>query len=114
LKCCQIESCHNKCCNKNVATTNFATTNVATTNVATTNVATKTFQQHYNIRVNIRTDVVRINVVRINVISTIRKEFLSRINEVYYWRYFCTTHEHYNYLQLMKLIKNGNTYAKDN
>ncbi len=33
------------------------------------------------------------------------KEFLSRINQVDYWRSFCTTHEHYNYLQLIKLIK---------
>jgi len=35
----------------------------------------------------------------------IRKEFLSRINQIYYWRLFCTTQEHYNYLQLIKLDK---------
>ncbi len=35
----------------------------------------------------------------------IRKEFMSRINQIYYWRLFCTTHEHYNHLQLIKLIK---------
>ncbi len=29
---------------------------------------------------------------------------MSKINRVYYWRSFCTTHEHYNYLQLIKLI----------
>jgi hypothetical protein len=36
--------------------------------------------------------------------DTIRREFLSRINWIYYWRLICTTHEHYNYLQLIKLI----------
>ncbi len=30
----------------------------------------------------------------------VRKVFLSIINRVYSWRLFCTTHEHYNYLQL--------------
>ncbi len=40
----------------------------------------------------------------LSVCPYIRKG-LSRINWIYYWRSFCTTHEHYNYLQLMYLIK---------
>jgi len=34
-------------------------------------------------------------------IILVGKEFLSRINQIYYWRLFCKTHEHYNYLQLI-------------
>ncbi len=29
-----------------------------------------------------------------------RKDLLSQINQIYYWRLFCTTHEHYNCIQL--------------
>jgi hypothetical protein len=41
---------------------------------------------------------------------TIRKEWLCRINRIYYWRSFSTTHEHYNKIKFnqMKL------YMKDN
>jgi hypothetical protein len=35
-----------------------------------------------------------------NSITYIRKELLSRINRIYYWRSFCTTHEHYHSVQL--------------
>ncbi len=41
------------------------------------------------------------NNCNVHVLS--RKEWLPRINQ--YWRSFCTTHEHYNYLQLIKQIK---------
>jgi hypothetical protein len=34
-----------------------------------------------------------------------RKELLSRINWIYYWRSFCRTRECYNYLQLIKFNK---------
>jgi hypothetical protein len=34
-------------------------------------------------------------------IMLIRKEFLSKIIQVYYWRLFCATLEHYSYLQLV-------------
>ncbi len=37
---------------------------------------------------------------------------MSRINQVYYWRSFCTTHEHYNYSQLIKLIKMESIYDR--
>ncbi len=37
--------------------------------------------------------------------ANITKEFLSIIDWIYYWRLFCTSHEHYNYLQLTQLIK---------
>ena len=47
-------------------------------------------------------------------VHSIRIEFLSRINQIYYWELFCTTHEHYNYIQLKWLIKIGNVYTKDN
>jgi hypothetical protein len=30
-----------------------------------------------------------------------RKELLSRINQIYYWRLLCETHEPYKYLQLI-------------
>jgi hypothetical protein len=36
--------------------------------------------------------------------SCIRKEFFSRINWMYYWRLFCTTHEHHNHLQLKQSL----------
>jgi hypothetical protein len=38
-------------------------------------------------------------------LRNIRKELLSRINRIYYLRSFYTTHEHYNYLQLIKTEK---------
>jgi hypothetical protein len=44
--------------------------------------------------------------------TCIRKEFLSRINQIYYWGLFCTTHEHYNYLQLIKFIKVETIYIR--
>ncbi len=34
------------------------------------------------------------------------------INRIYYWRSFGTTHEHYNYLQLIKLIKMESIYNR--
>ncbi len=36
-----------------------------------------------------------------DIILTIRKELLSRINQIYYWRLFCTKYERYNYFQLI-------------
>jgi hypothetical protein len=52
--------------------------------------------------------------------SRMRKEFLSRINWIYYWRAFCTTHEHCNYLQLIKMeaytqmiIKRGTNVCRE-
>ncbi len=42
----------------------------------------------------------------------IRKEFLSRIVQIHYWRLFSTTYEHYNYLQLTKVIKMENSIQK--
>ncbi len=42
------------------------------------------------------------NTTRMPVIKPyVRKELLSRINWIYYWRLICFTHEHYNYSQLM-------------
>ncbi len=38
-------------------------------------------------------------------ITAIRKELLSRINQIHYWKSFCKTHENCNYLQLIKLIE---------
>jgi hypothetical protein len=31
----------------------------------------------------------------------IRKEFLSKIHWIYYWRLFCSKHKHYNYFKLI-------------
>ncbi len=47
-----------------------------------------------------------------SICNWIRYEFLSRINWIYYWRLFWSTHEHYNYLQLTKLIKMENYIQK--
>jgi hypothetical protein len=41
-----------------------------------------------------------------------RKELLSRINQIYYLSLFYTTHEHYNYLQLIYIIKTKNYLQK--
>jgi hypothetical protein len=30
---------------------------------------------------------------------------LSRINQIHYWRSFCKRHEHYNYLQIIQIMK---------
>ncbi len=48
------------------------------------------------------------NRVKINAYETklnVQKELLSRLNQVYYWGSFCSTHELYYYLQLIILIK---------
>jgi hypothetical protein len=44
--------------------------------------------------------------------TVVRKDLLSRINQIYYWGSFFTTHEHYNYLQLINLIKAENYFQK--
>jgi hypothetical protein len=44
--------------------------------------------------------------------STIREEFLSRINQIFYLGLFCTTHEHYNYLQLKQSLMKWNYLQK--
>ncbi len=46
------------------------------------------------------------------VYTGIRKEFLSRINQIYYWWLFHTTYEHYNDLQLTKLNQMENCIQK--
>jgi hypothetical protein len=38
----------------------------------------------------------------LRLVKSIRKELLSRINQIYHKRSFCTTHEHYNYQNLIK------------
>ncbi len=43
----------------------------------------------------------------------IRKDFLYRINRIYYWRLFCTMHEHYNYLQLKQSLIKWKLLTKD-
>ncbi len=43
--------------------------------------------------------------------GSVRKD-LFRINQAYYWRSFCTTCEHYNYLQLIWLIKMESIYNR--
>ncbi len=40
-------------------------------------------------------------IMLLNYYYCISKEFLFRINQIYYWWLFCTTHKHYNYLQLL-------------
>jgi len=47
----------------------------------------------------------------------VKKAVLSRINQIYCWRYFSKTHEHYNYLQLphFNIIEiKWKLYTKDN
>ncbi len=44
----------------------------------------------------------------------IRKGFLSRINQIYYWKLFCTTHEHYNYLKLKQTLIKRKLFTRDN
>jgi len=45
--------------------------------------------------------------------KAIRREFWSRINKIYYGRYFFTTYEYYNYLQLIKLFKTESITTDD-
>ncbi len=42
----------------------------------------------------------------------IGKESLSITNRIYNWRLFCTTHEYYSYLQLIKLVKMETIYKR--
>ncbi len=51
-------------------------------------------------------------IIAIISITAIRKEFLSPINWIYYWRLFCTAQEYYNYLQSIKLIKMERIYKR--
>ncbi len=49
----------------------------------------------------------------IHKIYYIRKEFLSRLNQIYYWILLCTTHEHYNtYLTINIIIWNEKNIQK--
>ncbi len=41
-----------------------------------------------------------------------KEAFLSRINQVYYCTLFCTTQAHYDYLQLINLIKLETIYKR--
>jgi len=44
--------------------------------------------------------------------KNIRKKFLPRINWIYYWRLFCATDEHLNYLQPIEPIKMETVYKR--
>jgi hypothetical protein len=46
--------------------------------------------------------------------SSIRKEFLPRINRIYCAWLFCTAHEHYNCLQFKQSLIKLKLFTKDN